>query len=197
LPYELHTSARVNSDALSLSPIFRNSGSAGAVFHVYDLQRLDRIPRRYTVEASKQISADWGLQIDAGIYDLAVYGPNGFFRSVKGTGGTKAQPDVAVHYETRRSHLRFVICNPATTFVKVKIAARAYRTDGPWNMTIKPKGIVQQRWSLRGSGGWYDFAVNLLASPDYERRVARRVKNDKPSHSDPANRIGCITVWHK
>ena len=49
LPYALHADARLQDGALSLE--FRNEGRAGAVFHVYDQLHLERIPRRYTVEA--------------------------------------------------------------------------------------------------------------------------------------------------
>ena len=53
LPYELHVWARMEPAESKLTLIFRNSGEAGAVFHVYDKLHLDRIPRRYTVEPSK------------------------------------------------------------------------------------------------------------------------------------------------
>ena len=190
LPYELHTTARANTDAATLSLIFRNSGDAGTVFHVYDRKHLDRIPRRYTVESGKQLSDDWDVRADAGIYDLTVYGPNGYFRSFKGTVGAKVQPEIHVHYETRRRGLRLNIGNPGADEVTVKVAANAYRNDGPWTLTIAPGGSVERGWSLRASGRWYDFTVIVPASPDYERRVAGRVENGKDGHSDPASAIG-------
>eukprot|EP01032_Pedospumella_encystans_P022129 gene22130-25081_t len=63
--------------ALSLE--FINSGAAGAVFHVYDKLHLERIPRRYTVEAGKSLSDLWTpAPGDQGKYDLWVLGPNGW-----------------------------------------------------------------------------------------------------------------------
>ena len=50
------TPARGWSRAGKLSLVFANSGKQGAVFHVYDKLHLDRIPRRYTVEAGKTLT---------------------------------------------------------------------------------------------------------------------------------------------
>ena len=55
----------------------------GAVFHVYDKLHLDRIPRRYTVEAGHMLDDEWATG-DDGLYDLWVAGPNGFHRHFKG-----------------------------------------------------------------------------------------------------------------
>jgi phospholipase C len=55
LPYELNVRARMSTNGF-LSLAFINSGAQGAVFHVYDKLHLDRIPRRYTVEAKKRLT---------------------------------------------------------------------------------------------------------------------------------------------
>ena len=84
LPYELSVSAQVGANGkIGLS--FRNTGKQGAVFHVYDKFHLDQIPRRYTVEARKELRDDfWNvITSDNGRYDLLVYGPNGFIRSFR------------------------------------------------------------------------------------------------------------------
>ncbi|MFW1867548.1 phospholipase domain-containing protein, partial [Acinetobacter baumannii] len=59
-----------------------NTGKQAAVFHVYN--RLDHtaIPRRYMVEAGKQLDDVWNTT--NGPYDLWVLGPNGFHRAFKG-----------------------------------------------------------------------------------------------------------------
>ena len=46
LPYELHVSAREDATNRALRLIFSNTGTAAAVFHVYDRLHLDRVPRR-------------------------------------------------------------------------------------------------------------------------------------------------------
>ena len=68
-----------------------NDGDAGAVFHVYDRLHLDRIPRRYTVEAGRVSSSAAGTTTDdGGRYDLWVLGPNGFHRSFTGGVGPRS-----------------------------------------------------------------------------------------------------------
>ena len=67
--------------AAALTLTFRNDGTAGAVFHVYDRSHLERIPRRYTVEAGASLTDRWD---GGGPYDLWVLGPNGFVREFAG-----------------------------------------------------------------------------------------------------------------
>uniref|UniRef100_UPI001592BB9B phospholipase domain-containing protein n=1 Tax=Burkholderia vietnamiensis TaxID=60552 RepID=UPI001592BB9B len=103
LPYELHTSANADVAGGKLWLSFSNTGSAGAVFHVYDKLHLDRVPRRYTVEAGKQLSDSWNaVADDAGSYDLWVLGPNGLLSEFKGNVSAAANgpaPEVRVCYD--------------------------------------------------------------------------------------------------
>ncbi|KAG1219469.1 hypothetical protein G6F35_007463 [Rhizopus arrhizus] len=102
LPYELHTSAREDARENRVRLLFANASSsqAAAVFHVYDKLHLDRIPRRYVVEAGKSLDDAWDVAGDSGKYDLWVLGPNGYHRAFAGdlmqTGG--AQPEIQVCY---------------------------------------------------------------------------------------------------
>ena len=83
LPYILHASAQVDAGKGKVRLLFANTGFAGAVFHVYDKLHLDRIPRRYTVEAGHMLDDEWAVGND-GLYDLWVLAPNGFHRHFKG-----------------------------------------------------------------------------------------------------------------
>jgi phospholipase C len=187
LPYELHTSARVESRGV-VSLLFANTGKQGAVFHVYDKLHLDRIPRRYTVEAGKTLSDTWNTGAsDSGKYDLWVYGPNGFVRSFKGDAlfhDTAAfQPEIQVGYQAHSGHLYLRVRNSGKQGGRVTITANAYDKHGPWTMDIKPGDIETQHWNLQTSGDWYDFTVS---SENFERRFAGRVESGRPGVSDPA-----------
>lgn len=57
-----------------------NEGSKGAVYHIYNMHRLEAIPRRYTVEAGKSLSDEWEVTAE-GLYDLEVYGLMGIFKN--------------------------------------------------------------------------------------------------------------------
>jgi hypothetical protein len=50
-----------------LSACGGGNGRAGAVFHVYDRKHLDKIPRRYTVEAGKTLSDTWPILVPGGV----------------------------------------------------------------------------------------------------------------------------------
>ncbi|MGK6308338.1 phosphocholine-specific phospholipase C [Variovorax sp. DT-64] len=112
LPYELHTTARVDSSSGRVQLAFANSGRSAAVFHVYDkLHLADRVPRRYMVEPGKQLSGDWAAGTDdAGLYDLWVLGPNGFHRHFKGDlnrlrAAGAPLPEIRVGYDARKGDI--------------------------------------------------------------------------------------------
>jgi phospholipase C len=118
LPYELHTSAKTDSRNGRVQLQFANTGRAAAVFHVYDkLHLADRLPRRYVVEADKQLSDYWAAMTDnAGLYDLWVLGPNGFHRQFKGDlnrlrAGGAPEPEIRVGYDPRKGDIHLELRN--------------------------------------------------------------------------------------
>jgi len=186
LPYELHTSARVaNGGVVTL--IFSNTGTQGAVFHVYDLQHLDRIPRRYTVEAGTGLSDTWDtLATDQGTYQLNVYGPNGFARTFQGNGQDEANsgfaPEIQICYAPTVNSIYLKVHNTGAAAGRVTVHAEAYRTDGPWTLEVAAQASAVQAWELSASGGWYDFTV----TGDFvQRRFAGRMETGADSISDP------------
>jgi phospholipase C len=185
LPYELHVQARSRPEASHLSLTFRNTGRMGAVLHVYDRLHLDRIPRRYTVEAGKSLADDWPLHADGGRYDLWVYGPNGFLREFRGSSRPEmhALPEVELEYDLARRSIRMVAINGGQGAVALEVRANAYRTDGPWLLRVVPGQPAARAWALAASHNWYDFTV---AGQDFERRFAGRLECGVASFSDPA-----------
>jgi phospholipase C len=190
LAYELHTSARANANG-SVQLLFANTGQRAAVFHVYDSLHLDRIPRRYVVEAGKTLDDTWAPQAaDAGRYDLWVLGPNGFHRHFKGDttrlAASKAMPEIRVCYDIANGHVYAEMMNGGTNPVRFSIVSMAYRKDGPWTATVAGGATSTQNWSLTDSGRWYDFAVTCDTDPAFYRRFAGRVETGEHSVSDPA-----------
>lgn len=185
LPYELHAHARTHSKTNTLVLTFHNTGQAGAVFHAYDRLHLDRIPRRYTVEAGKTLTDEWPLHADNGRYDLWVYGPNGFVREFMGTLDSQAQhsPEVILEYDIASCSIKMLATNAGRSEATLSIRANAYRADGPWTLRIPPDKRVARDWPLTASHRWYDFTVT---GEQFERRFAGRMETGKPSVSDPA-----------
>jgi phospholipase C len=185
LPYEMHTSARVQ-DANTVQLIFSNTGTVGTVFHVYDKNHLDRIPRRYTVEAGKQLDDTWDATADSGKYDLWVYGNNGFVRTFEGDASAEAaadfKPETQVCYSPDDNQVYVKVHNTGTAAGSVTITSNAYRTDGPWTVNVAANDVGVQHWSVADSGNWYDFTVT---GDNFVRRFSGRMENGKPSVSDP------------
>jgi phospholipase C len=193
LPYRLHSSATVDTSNASVSLSFRNDSSdqVGAVFHVYDQLHLERIPRRYVVEAGKTLSGQWDAAENQGRYDLWVLGPNGYHRAFTGNIGElseKAHPEVEAVYDTDRALAKITLKlrNDGDKPCVFDIDALAYRDDGPWAVRVAPHSSRELSWPVGQNGRWYDFAVSCDASASFKRRYAGRVENGKDAISDPA-----------
>ncbi|WAC14018.1 phosphocholine-specific phospholipase C [Dyadobacter pollutisoli] len=185
LPYRLHTHAEQTQNTNEIRLKFENIGTAGAVFHVYDLKHLDRIPRRYTVEAGKQLADEWDLSKDNGDYDLEVYGPNGYFRKFSGNRKNQ-EPEISVGYDHKKGMLMLELQNPGKVSVQVTIHSNVYDHGGPWTFQLTSRGKAKKEWPLATSGNWYDFSVKTSEENGFMRRVAGRVETGKPGISDPA-----------
>ncbi len=182
LPYELHTSARVGADG-NVTLLFSNTGKVGAVFHVYDKKHLDLIPRRYTVEPGKMLSDVWKASADAGVYDLWVYSTNGFARTFSGNASGGPSLEVQVCYEPGAGNLYVKVSNQGAAAVDAVITSNAYRTDGPWPLSVPAGGVAQQTWSIEPSSNWYDFTVTAA---NFSRRFSGRMETGAHGVSDPA-----------
>lgn len=92
LPYDFDVCGRVDQADGRYWLDFYNAGVAGASLLVLSDHHNDG-PWTYTVEAGKQISDYWTSRFSENVYDLSVYGPNGFLRVFKGSqpGGENRQ----------------------------------------------------------------------------------------------------------
>jgi phospholipase C len=192
LPYELHVSARSDVIGGKVQLLFDNTGTAAAVFHVYDKYNLDRLPRRYMVEAGKALDDTWNATADnSGFYDLWVLGPNGFHRHFKGNlgslrAGDVPVPEIQVCYDIANGNVYLKMRNGGKKDCTFTIRAKAYRNDAPWTATVAGGATVEKHWELAASGQWYDFEVTCDADTSYYRRFAGRVETGRHSVSDPA-----------
>ncbi|MFE0753014.1 phosphocholine-specific phospholipase C [Inquilinus sp. NPDC058860] len=189
LPYELGVAAEAGSGRVRLR--FANTGTAGAVFHVYDRLHLDRVPRRYTVEAGKSLAGDWATDADFGRYDLWLLGPNGFHRHFTGNvaalGAGKAAPEVAVAYDKAAGGLAVRLTNRGGRACVFTVAANAYREiEGSPRHPVPAGGQATLRLPLLAQGRWYDVTVRMEGDALFARRFAGRMEDGTPSVSDPA-----------
>ena len=183
LPYSFEISD-VQKDA-SVTITMNNIGAAAAVFFVYDRVAVLSPPRKYTVEAGKQLADTWGFAA-LGKYDFRLHGPNGFVRMFAGTPSDDAH-SVAMTYDGKNDAVVLtsakVAC--ATTYTVVDnaygAAARTF-ADGS-SLSI----------NVASSGNWYDVTVSVAsaacsgeASTTWSRRFMGKMENGKETTTDPA-----------
>src|SRR5690606_490099 len=125
LPYRLHCTLKFLKDQKQVQLVFKNNGDKGAVYHVYDMHRLDRIPRRYTVEAAKSLADEWAVSETKGAYHLEVYGPNGYFHKFAGN-INDTEPEIELEYNHRNGSLSVLLQNNSPASLNLEMLANAY-----------------------------------------------------------------------
>ncbi|WP_020648343.1 phosphocholine-specific phospholipase C [Solimonas variicoloris] len=188
LPYELHATARADVMRNRLTVLFANTGRAAAVFHVYDRLHLDRIPRRYGVEAGKTLQDDWDLSSDDGRYDLWVLGPNGWHRAFAGDARairSGIDPEIRVCYDLALGGVQLDLHNRGTQALRFEVVPNAYFGTERWSLDVAAGQTQTRLWGLADSFRWYDFSVTHTDS-GFSRRFAGRIETGAHSVSDPA-----------
>jgi phospholipase C len=194
LPYELNTTASTNAAGV-VTLKFINTGKRGAVFHVYDQLNLNRIPRRYTVEAGKTLHDDfWNAfstnyaEARPGSYNLWVYGPNGFVRTFHGRVTQEGMlgpvhPDIELAYDIEKPGIRIDLRSNASQTIDFTVVDNAYGTTEPTTISVRPNEAARLSWPVSGSGNWYDFSVK--SENGFHRQFAGRLEDGKDHVTDP------------
>jgi phospholipase C len=184
LPYMLHVDATVDTQTRTVSLSFLNEGSVGVVYHVYDRLNLDRIPRRYTVEAGKTLDDKWSVSSE-GVFDLWVLGPNGFVRSHRGNLElAAAAPRLKLRTNTRERSVDVILENRSQEPTKIVLGSDPYGAKTR-DLTIEAGSRVREQWSVKPSHNWYDFTVGLTG---LSIRAAGRIETGEDGISDPLMR---------
>jgi phospholipase C len=194
LPYAFHVNASTGpSGKVTLN--FVNTGKKGAVFHVYDRLNLNRIPRRYTVEAGERLSDDfWNTNsrnyvvVSKGSYSLWVYGPNGFVRAFEGRIIQEGSlglvhPEIELAYDAEQTGIHIELRSNSSNAVEFTLADNAYGGIAPQMISVGPNETFKLFWPVSGSGNWYDFSVK--SENGYRRQFAGRLEDGKDHITDP------------
>ena len=187
LPYMLGVSARMDRQHRAVELRLQNAGMAGAVFHVRSGDGKSG-PWSYTVGAHDELSGSFAGAEDGG-YDLSVYGPNGFFRQIKGSFADGA-PSVEVEdiVTVTRSGtvaspgIMLTLRNADTGAREIKI--RDGYTQKTKTLALAAGETKQHHWWLGTSFGWYDLIVET--EPHFKRHIAGHVETGHDSMTDPA-----------
>jgi phospholipase C len=191
LPYRLRVSSSVERDSQRVRLRFQNEGDVGAVFHVYDRLNLQATPRRYCVSANRSLEDTWSTADNVSSrYELAVFGPNGFYRLFQGTATRKsnkaALPEVAVVAEFDGETLRVVLRNTGNAGCTFIIEGNQYWYRPAIRIWMPARSEKTQRFNLSRSARWYDFTASVEGGEELVRRFAGRIENGQHSVTDPA-----------
>jgi phospholipase C len=188
VPYVLNVLASADLMRETVELTFLNSGRAAAVFHVRSNAQSNSPlgPWTYTVEGGHNIQDTWNLRAsNESIYDLSVYGPNGFGRSLKGSfsGSQKANLDVVAIY------------NPSANVITLEIINRGIAGDititdlysgDTVRLRLRVGQVISQTYNRHSTHGWYDFILQSVADDNFERRFAGHIETGEDSLTDPA-----------
>jgi phospholipase C len=182
LPYDLQVDGEVDSLRGCLRLSFRNSGKAGAAFHVRSGDGQTG-PWTYTVGAADETSDSFG-PTGATSYDFAVSGPNGFLRTFAGGLAHSANLTIKTICERDSQSIALSIHNHESDDVKVVI------TDA-YSGKITTRHLEAHSYftffaELHHSFGWYDLTVQVDSDESFHRQLAGHVETGRDSVTDPA-----------
>ncbi|HEY4030671.1 MAG TPA: phospholipase C, phosphocholine-specific [Caulobacteraceae bacterium] len=175
-PYALDARLRAGGRSGRAVLFANHSAERAAVFHVYDVLRLDETPARYTVGAGRELAHP--LPAAGERADLFILGPNGFHRRLTGRsdifsvgveGGMGAPPS-----------LRFENLTDAPQ--SIAMTDMAYGA-APQVIGLAGRQTRRIRLDLEGSHGWYD---RQFVAGGQAWRAAGHVETGEASYSDPA-----------
>ncbi|WP_396332029.1 phosphocholine-specific phospholipase C [Burkholderia anthina] len=183
LPYELHVTGQLQAQGYALT--FENTGTQGAHFWVYTGDPT-AMPRRYTVEAGKQLTDTWALDA-SGNYRVSVWGPNGYFRRFAGSAAADAgaKPEITPCYDVANGDVYVTIANAGASALTVTATDVAYG-GAPRALTIPAGQRVEAHWDLSCSSRWYDLQFAVAGNAGWVRRIAGHVETGKAGITDPA-----------
>ena len=189
LPYQLNVMARANVVDGTLKLHFTNGGAAAAVFQVRSADGQTG-PWTYTVGGGDELTDTWNLKAKGQTaYDLSVYGPNGFFRTFKGSVAAigNANLDVTATYHAGHDGgLTIDIQNRGAVSAGIVTVTDAYGKKSVVLTFHDQCNRVSAHWRLDRSFNWYDLTIEFDGDAQFRQQLAGHVETGHDSASDPA-----------
>jgi phospholipase C len=174
IPYTLFADGRLVGSSFRIE-----LASSGAATGVFQVRSRGDDPRAYTVERGTRVHDTWDA---AAGYDLAVHGPNGFFRGFTG-GDPAGELDVRASYDDRHIGITLRLTNPTRRRLRVSIRD-GYGTRLRTRLVAAGE-TATEHWALERSRGWYDLLVTVPGDAHFRRRYAGHVETGAASITDP------------
>ncbi|MEU1820022.1 phosphocholine-specific phospholipase C [Streptomyces roseifaciens] len=161
---------------------FGGGDAAGVCFTVTSGNRTDG-PWTYTAGAGRTLSDTWNTAYSKGVYDLSVFGPNGFLRTFRGP-GKQAGPEVTARHDARTGSVGLTMTNAGGTDCHLTVTDAYGGTRETF--TVRAGGRLVHTVDLRRSKRWYDLTVVSDTDGTFLRRFAGHVETGEAGVSDPA-----------
>ena len=198
LPYRIQADVRSVPGHVFVD--FANSGAKAAVFTVHDYAPYAHGPWRYTLDGGQSHAAGQWNDDHREFYDLAVHGPNGFYRHFTGRlrDDDKLLSDtVGVTVGEAAGQLVVALKNDGDAPAELVLAfAPAYvRGDAlPARRVVSLAGRTSQteRFDVAAADHWFDVTVTQSALAGWSRRYAGHIETGSSSRTDPG--IGSMVV---
>jgi phospholipase C len=164
--------------------LFRNTGRTAAFLQVRSGAANDG-PWVYTVDAHDEVSDSFAVSAEGESgYDLSVHGPNGFFRSYKGSISANPAAELELRAQYEGGHITLELRNAGKASCQVSIL-NGY-TQQRETLTLRSGGAKSRQWRLEETHGWYDLLVDVEADAHFQRHIAGHVETGRDSVTDPA-----------
>ncbi|WP_114751481.1 phosphocholine-specific phospholipase C [Pleomorphovibrio marinus] len=162
----------------------------GAPFQVYAANLIsEQGTFSFAVKAGDVLAYQWPLEtFPEGLYDLEVYGPNGFFRTFRGK-SFSPELEIQLTYARKRiaaekAHINLQFRNHGKTSLNCMVQDNAYGMGGK-KLTLKGREEKSLSIDLGNSHNWYDLSVRIEENKHFLQRFAGRVETGYPSKTDP------------
>ncbi|WP_434657115.1 phosphocholine-specific phospholipase C [Chromobacterium violaceum] len=163
----------------------QNSGSQAVHYAIYANQYRSDGPWQYDVAGGGEIKDYFHAQTyGGGLYDLTVYGPNGFLRRFAGNlrsamGVLEAVSAVSVVAGVPQLTLQ--LNNQGSKVATFQVSGNGYGGAAPQQVVVTPGGSQLLSWNLSGVYGWYDFTVTCTGDGGFVRRLVGHVETGAAS----------------
>ncbi|HEY4125177.1 MAG TPA: phospholipase C, phosphocholine-specific [Rhizomicrobium sp.] len=189
LPYDLATDGRVVDGKFVID--FANLGTRGAAFQVFDNSGTQG-PWHFTVGAGESHQSALWHDKAAGdaAHDLAIHGPNGFFRNFRGR--LSDQVTARLLHDGVGGQAILTLENHSDREQHFQIAQSDIYGGGTRRIALGAKSSHVEAWPLQASDRWYDLSVKLESTPEFLQRFAGHVETGHAGKTDPA--IGVMSA---
>lgn len=190
LAYEIYIQEHQAADQLSLTfhastTLFKEK-ALGAAFNVYAYDHSSaKANWSFATSAGQRITYDWPLhEFNTSRYDLAVHGPNGYYRRYQGDKNFHAL-QIQQQYAPATEEIIFTLTNTGREPLSIQLINH-YQQGKKTTIKLSKSATKTIKVNTQSATRWYDITIhNLSTTPTFSRRYAGRIENGKHSISDP------------